>query len=154
PLTPRLGGRVEDAGRVVLWAGGMERAPYRFLLAAICFVLAACSGYKSPIPLPTKLAGQVAREYHLGDGRGLIRARFSVTTQGQAGFGAITNPLLVEFREVREPGAWGTPDEHSQGLSLPNPDAHVWTSERDVPTLWEYRPPGLMAASFKPGTYD
>ena len=131
----------------------MERSLVRCVLVALCLGLAACAG-ESPVRLPPRLAGQMPPDYRLSDGRGVILARFSVTTQGQPGFGAITNPLLVEFREVREPGASGTPDEHPQGLSLPSPDARVWTSDRDVPTLWEYRPPGLMAASFKPGTYD
>jgi hypothetical protein len=101
-----------------------------------------------------RLAGQVASDYKLEGGRGLVLARFTVVTQGEPGFGAITNPMLVEFREVREPGAWGTPDEHPQGLSLPNPNARVWTSPSNMPTLWEYKKPGLMAASIKPGTYD
>lgn len=122
-------------------------------LLAFSLALAGC-GDTVPLRVPPRLAGQMPRDHHLGDGRGVILARFSVTTQGEPGFGAITNPLLVELREVREPGAWGTPDEHPQGLSLPSADARVWTSDRDVPTLWQYAPPGLMAASFKPGTYD
>ena len=123
------------------------------LALTACLSLAACSA-ESRLHLPPKLAGQMPPDYRLSEGRGVILARFTVTTQGQPGFGAITNPLLVELREVGEPGAWGTPDATPQGLSLPSPDARVWTSARDVPTLWEYRPPGLMAASFRPGTYD
>src|SRR5262249_19882025 len=45
-------------------------------------------------------------------------------------------------------------DQNPQGLALPHANAYVWSSERDVPTVWQYQAPGLMAASFKPTSYD
>lgn len=130
-------------------------APLSRLLAGCLLIglLPLGCGSRSSVSdlVPGRLAGQVAPDYKLGGGRGLVLARFTVVTQGEPGFGAITNPMLVEFREV---GASGTPDEHPQGLSLPNPNARVWTSPSSMPTLWEYKAPGLMAASIKPGTYD
>lgn len=116
---------------------------------AICLLLIGCASRPS-LPLPPQLAGQLPADYRMAHGRGLILARFSVTTQGQPGFAGISNPLLVELREAGVTPA----DENPQGLALPHPDAYVWGSPRDVPTLWRYQPPGLMAASFKPATYD
>ena len=89
---------------------------------ALCAALVGCGG-KAPELVPSRLAGQVPADYRLDQGRGVVLARMTVSTQGQPGFGAITNPLLVELREQ------GTvaPDETPQGLSLPHPSARVWT---------------------------
>jgi hypothetical protein len=124
----------------------------RPLLLVACAALCLASGCSShpSITLPPQVAGQLPADYRMGHGRGLILARFTVSTQGQPGFGAISNPLLVELREAGMTPA----DENPQGLALPHANAYVWGSERDVPTVWQYQPPGLMAASFKPATYD
>jgi hypothetical protein len=112
--------------------------------------LLAC-GARPSLRLPPQVAGQIPAGYQLDQGRGVVLARFSVTTQGEPGFGAISNPLVVELREQ---GAGEPADENPQGLTLPNDHAFVFTSPRTVPTLWRYEDPGLMAASFRPGTYD
>lgn len=125
----------------------------RRLCISLCLAMVGC-GVQSPVHIPPRLAGQLPPGYRLDGGRGVVLARFRVTTQSEPGFGAITNPLLVQFREVPEKGASGTLDEGPQGVSLPSPDTRVWASDRDLPTLWQYQEPGLMAASFKPGTYD
>jgi len=117
--------------------------------AAISLALGGCASRPS-ITLPPQVAGQLPADYRMEHGRGLILARFTVTTQGQPGFGGINNPMLVELREAGVTPA----DEDPQGLALPHANAYVWGSERDVPTVWQYQPPGLMTASFKPATYD
>lgn len=121
----------------------------RISVLLICAAAAGC-GTRARDVIPHTLAGEVAPDYRLGDGRGVVLARIDVSTQGKAGFGAITNPLIVELRQQ------GTiaPDENPQGLSLPSPNARVWGSPRDVPTVWQYREPGLMAASMRPASYD
>lgn len=100
--------------------------------------------------LPAELPGQLPKDAKLDQGRALILARISVTTNGEAGFGGISNPLLVELRHT----GVTPPDENPQGLTLPHPTARVWGAERDLPTLWRFEQPGLMAASFRPGSYD
>jgi hypothetical protein len=104
--------------------------------------------------VPQRLAGQVPPDYRLGNGRGVMIARFTVSTQGTPGFGAITNPLIVQFHQTDNPAAPEPIKQNPQGLTFSGGDARVWTSERTMPTLWEYRAPGLMAASFAPAVYD
>ena len=125
----------------------------RRLCVSICLLLAGCGAHSS-LRLPPRIAGQIPSDYKLEEGRALVLARFSVHTNGVQGFGAISNPMLVQFRDASAHGAWGTTDESPQGLSLSNADARIWTSDADRPTLWQYAEPGLMAASFRPGTYD
>ncbi len=117
---------------------------------ALCLGLVDC-GAQSPLRIPPRLAGQLPPDYRLDGGRGIILARFSVTTQEGPGFGAITNPMLVESREE---GASGTPDEHPQGLSLASPRRPcLGVGSRPADAVAVSRT-GLMVASFKPGTYD
>lgn len=121
-----------------------------WLALPLCAALVVGCGSKARDVIPTPLAGQLAADYRLEPVRGVVLARVTVTTQGEPGFGAIGNPLIVEFREQGSVA----PDENPQGLSLPNPDVRVWGSARDVPTLWRYQEPGLLAASLKPASYD
>lgn len=120
------------------------------VLPFILCLLLAC-GSRPSLRLPPQVAGQIPAGYQLGQGRGVVVARFSVTTQGEPGFGAITNPLVVELREQ---GAGAPADENPQGLTLTNDSARVFTSPCNAPTLWRHEDSGLMVASFRPGTYD
>jgi hypothetical protein len=120
------------------------------IVPLVVCALVAC-GSRPVLRLPPRVAGQIPAGYELGEGRGVVLARFSVTTQGEPGFGAITNPLVVELREQ---GAGEPADETPQGLTLTNDNARVFTAPRTVPTLWRYGDSGLMVASFRPGTYD
>ena len=67
------------------------------LLLACCLALTACAG-RSPIKLPDRVSGQLPRNYNMEETRGVILARINVITEGEPGFGPITNPLFVEFR--------------------------------------------------------
>jgi len=121
---------------------------HRRLLLTLLLWLTAC-GSHSPIALPPRVAGQIPSDYTLEPARGLVIARFAVFTGGQPGFGPIGNPLLVQFHEGE-----GPPKEQPQDLTFASPDARVFTSEATRPMLWRYAAPGLMAVSFRPGTYD
>jgi len=128
----------------------LTRARWRSL--SLLLLLLGCSTAAKYVP--QRLAGQVPPDYRLGNGRGVMIARFTVSTQGEPGFGAITNPLIVQFHQTDNPAAPEPIKQNPQGLTFASDDARVWTSERNMPTLWEYRPPGLMAASFAPAVYD
>src|SRR4051812_26658255 len=124
------------------------RTSHRSRLAAFVLLLAACGSHSS-ISLPPKVAGQIPPDYRLEPARALIIARVDVSTEGQPGFGPIRNPMLVQFHEGER-----RPDEQPQDLTFVGPDARVFTSDATRPMLWQYAPPGLMAMSFRPGTYD
>jgi hypothetical protein len=123
-----------------------------WLFLVIGWTVAGCSS--SPIPLPRRLAGQVPSDYRLGNGRAVIIARFTVSTEGESGLGAITNPLVIQLHQPENPAAPQPIAQNPQGLTLPNDSARVWTIEREVPTVWQYGDSGLMVASFTPGSYD
>ena len=123
--------------------------PLLLATGAVLCLASACASHPS-ITLPPQVAGQLPADAQMAHGRGIILARITVQTQGQPGFGGISNPLIVELREQGVTPA----DQNPQGLALPHANAYVWGSERDVPTIWQFQPPGLMAASFKPTTYD
>jgi hypothetical protein len=139
---------------------GLEVAAVRrtahvaWLSASIGLALLGCGSHTSPSLLPQRIAGQIPENYRMTAGRALALVRFSVHTNGVRGFGAIGNPLMVQFHDASLPGGAWAVDEPPQGLTLPGPEARVWSSGTDLPTLWSYAEPGLMAASFKPGTYD
>lgn len=122
----------------------------RWLAVSLSAALVVGCGSKARELIPAPLAGQLAPDYRLEPLRGVVLARVTVTTQGEPGVGGISNPLMMEFREQGSVA----PDENPQGLSLPSPDVRVWGSARDVPTLWRYQEPGLLAASLKPASYD
>src|SRR5215813_7944112 len=135
---------------VRLWFKFMTRA--RWLCLPFFLVLVGCSTASRYVP--QRLAGQVPPNYRLRNGRAVMIARFTVSTQGEPGFGAITNPLIVQLHWTDDPAAPRPIKQDPQGLTFASDEARVWTSERNMPTLWEYRPPGLMAASFAPAVYD
>jgi len=120
----------------------------RPLVVALLFLLTAC-GSHPPLSMPPRVAGQIPADYRLEASRTLVIARFDVFTEGQPGFGPIGNPMLIQFHEGE-----GAAKEHPQDLTFTSPDARVFTSEATRPMLWRYTPPGLMAMSFRPGTYD
>jgi hypothetical protein len=121
--------------------------PPRALPIAI-LLLAAC-GCHTKISLPPRVAGQIPADYRLEPARALVIARFDVFTAGQPGFGPIGNPMLIQFHEGE-----GRPKEQPQDLTFTNADTRVFTSEATRPMMWRYAPPGLMAMSFRPGTYN
>ncbi len=121
---------------------------HRSLPIALAVLLTACSSHPE-ISLPPRVAGQIPADYRLEPARALVIARFAIFTEGQPGFGPIRNPLLVQFHEGES-----NPKEQPQDLTFTNPDARVFTSEATRPMLWQYAPPGVMAMSFRPGTYN
>ena len=126
----------------------MPKDAPRPLATVVLLLLTAC-GSHSPISLPPRVAGQIPADYRLEPSRALVIARFDVLTEGHPGFGPIGNPMLIQFHEGE-----GRPKEQPQDLTFTSPDARVFTSEATRPMLWRYAPPGLMAMSFRPGTYD
>jgi hypothetical protein len=127
-------------------------SPAVWLQLTLGLLLAGCSSHA--VHLPPHVAGQIPSDYRLGEGRALVVAQIHVHTNGVRGFGAISNPMLMQFSEASTHAAGDADDGRPSGISLPDPGARVWTSDVDRPTLWQYAEPGLMAASFKPGTYD
>jgi len=123
--------------------------PRRFtrLLATLASVglLGACA-HRPELPLPhlPQPAGQLAADARPDDTRGVILARIAVVTNGEPGFGPISNPLVLQFRDA---------ESDADTLSPLDPDAHLWTSDASRPSQWRYQPPGLLAVSVAASRY-
>lgn len=106
---------------------------------------AACKSTPD-IRLPTlpPPAGQIAAGAPLEETRGVILARIEVVTDGEPGFGPISNPLVLRFQPADDP---------VDSFDPIDPDAHIWTSESQRPSQWSYQPGGLLAMSVVPDTY-
>lgn len=126
----------------------MTARPGTARLTVALVVLALGCGSHPRISLPPRVSGQIPADYELGQVRAVVLARVSVVTNGQAGFGAITNPLLLQFL----PG--DTAGGAARTVILPDPDTYVFTGRSEVPSVWRYEAPGLLAMSILPGTYD
>ena len=125
-----------------------HRAARRLRGAAVGLglLLLAC-GSRPDVALPSlpPPAGQLPANYQLEATRGVVLARLVVVTDGEPGFGPITNPLLVQLQPTDDPGEVFDP--------LGN-DARVWTTASQRPSQWRYEPPGLLAMSVAPGSYS
>lgn len=112
---------------------------------ALALVAGACSS-KPDISLPTlpPPAGQLAAGAPLEESRGLILARIDVVTDGEQGFGPISNRLVLQFQAADDPIG---------SLEPLDPDAHIWTSAAQRPSQWQYQSKGLLAMSVVPDTY-
>ena len=71
-------------------------------------------------------------------------ARITVVTDGEPGFGPITNPLVLEFQPA---------DASGEILDPLGKGARVWTTDSLRPSQWHYEPPGLLAMSVTANTY-
>lgn len=118
------------------------------LIAACCGLALGC-GSHARLSLPPRVSGQIPADYRLEEARAIVLARISVVTNGQPGFGAITNPLMLQF----QPG--GAAGGATRTVTLSEPDTYVLSgTPSEVPSAWRYEPPGLLAMSIAPGTYD
>ena len=114
-------------------------------LAAACLVTAAC-GSRPEIALPNVHgpAGQLPAGYQLEVTRGVLLARIEVVTDGQPGFGPITNPLVLKLQPA---------DAADEVLDPLSANARVWTTNAERPSQWRDQPPGLLAMSVVATTY-
>ena len=107
--------------------------------------LAACSSHDSlSLPNVEPPAGQIPANYQLEETRGLVVARIAVVTDGEPGFGPITNPLVLEFQPA---------DASDEILDPLGKGARVWTTNSMRPSQWHYEQPGLLAMSVTANTY-
>lgn len=117
--------------------------------------LAAC-GSAAPLRPSRHNPGQIADDFGGDPTRALVIARIDVKTDGRAGFGPIGNPLLLQLAAGN-----GVPSPRAEELTIPDlnplsvgdPNDPYYTGTYG-PMLWQYAPPGLLAASVRPGTYD
>lgn len=117
--------------------------------AATGLILLAGCGLQWPVNLPVRPAGQIPDDYQIEPARALVIARIHVTTDGQSGFGPISNPMYLEFNQGGDASK-----ENVQDLTIADPRDQFFTSEAHRPMLWRYAQPGLLAMSLSPGTYD
>lgn len=118
---------------------------------ALLAVLAACGAHPK-LALPPTVAGQAPADYRLEAGRGIALGRVIVVTEGQPGFAAISNPMLVQFFPGEGDGS--IEERRERTVTVTDPKAYVFGDAAGRPAVWPYRAPGLMALSLEAGPYD
>lgn len=123
-----------------------NRRVLRHASLVLALLLAGCSSTSAPSTswLPPTPAGQLPADYQLEVTRGVVLARIVPITNGEPGFGPITNTLVVQLRVADDPG---------EDLSPLEADARVFGSMSQRPSQWQYESPGLLAMSVVPTTY-
>jgi hypothetical protein len=112
---------------------------------AVALLLLGCASKSEPSrPLLPPPAGQLPADYQPEVTRGVVLARIVPVTDGQPGFGAITNPLIIQLQPA---------DDATEVFSPLGADARVWTTESQRPSQWRYESPGLLAMSVVPTKY-
>lgn len=126
---------------------GPLTAQRRWAVPAVLAVLllAGCTAAKKDLAeyLPPP-AGQLPAGYKMEVTRGVVVARINPVTNGEPGFGPITNHLIVQLQQVDDP---------TEVLDPFGADARVWGSPSQRPSQWQYETPGLLAISVTPTTY-
>lgn len=143
--------RVVVEGRLPAAAGERSVRPsthraVQYAGAALALLLVGCSSKAEPAKpwLPTP-SGQLPADYTPEVTRGILLARIVPVTDGQPGFGPITNPLFLQLQPADDPREVFTPF---------GADARVWTTESQRPSQWRYETPGLLAMSVAPNVYS
>jgi hypothetical protein len=125
----------------------MTRSPPHRLALLLSVVALGC-GARAPFSLPPRVSGQLPADSRLQEGRGVILARVTMVTNDRPGFAGISNPLLLQF----QPGGDGT--DAARTVTLTDSRAFVFAAPSQVPSVWRFEEPGLLAMSITPGTYD
>lgn len=129
----------------------MPTVPSKSLVVVLLAVVAAC-GAQPKLQLPPQVAGQAPADYQLEAGRGIALGRVVVVTEGKPGFGAISNPMLVQF--FPGDGEGSIDERRERTVTVTEPKAYVFGGAAGRPSVWPYRAPGLMALSLEAGSYD
>ena len=111
---------------------------------AACVLTLSCAKPHIDLPNVGKPAGQLPADYQLEVTRGVVLARIDVVTDGQPGFGPITNPLVLQFQPA---------DSDDTVLDPLGSSARIWTTPAQRPSQWRQDTPGVLAMSLAAATY-